>query len=162
MSTDIHTLTGESQRLFWNAWNQQREDQLGQVSLDQAALTEQWLAARVEKDLRILQPGWDAWVKSREDDEMRKQYALSLQAEAIANRRDREEQRQVQMLQLQLAGYQAGLFALWEVALFPPQGVAGFPVTVVVPARNSAQAMTAAKMRYPNYRVGPAAKVNRK
>lgn len=115
-----------------------------------------------EKDLKVLKPGWDDWLKAAEDDEMRQQYALSLQAEAVANRRNEEEQRQVQLLQLQLAGYQAGLFALWEVALFPPQGVAGMPVRVVVPGRDSRQAMVAAKAQYPNYRVGPAVKVSRK
>ena len=65
-------------------------------------------------------------------------------------------------LHFQLQGYQAGLFDLWEVAIFPPPNVAGMPMRIVVPANNSAQAATAAISQYPNYRVGPARKVPRR
>ena len=68
-------------------------------------------------------------------------------------------QKKVALRQLQLQGYDAGLFDLWEVALYPRRGM---PLSVVVPARNSDQASQAALAKYPNYRVGAVAKVRRR
>jgi len=49
---------------------------------------------------------------------------------------------------------------LWEVQLIP-QG-RGYPMAVVVPARDSRSAAQEAMRRNPGYRSGAAAKVNRR
>jgi len=114
-----------------------------------------------DDDRKILEPGWESWAKAEQDHAYREQRSLALQAEAIANRRYREEMRRVAMLQLQLQGYDAGLFDLWEVALYPANAP-GQALSVVVPARNSQQAAQEALAKHPGYRVGPIAKVSRK
>jgi len=65
-------------------------------------------------------------------------------------------------LQLELQGYDAGLFDLWEVRLIPAS-VPGIPQIVVVPGRNSREASVEAQRRYPGYMAaGPIAKVRRR
>ncbi|MFZ1933828.1 MAG: hypothetical protein WCB27_23765 [Thermoguttaceae bacterium] len=66
------------------------------------------------------------------------------------------------MMQLQMQGYQAGLFDLWEVRLVPGRGVASPPLSVVVPARDSRSAAVEAVRRNPGFTAGPVRKVSRK
>ena len=114
-----------------------------------------------DRDLEILEPGWEEWLAAEEDERAREQQSLSLQAQAAANRDRDQKKRQVAMLHLQLQGYDAGLFDLWEVALMPANG-RGAPLRVVVPGRDSRQAAAAAQAKHPNYRVGSVSKVSRK
>ena len=62
-------------------------------------------------------------------------------------------------MNLQLQGYNAGLYDLWEVTLIPARGNYGRPMKVVVPGTNSRQATQNALQRYPGARIGPIAKV---
>lgn len=114
-----------------------------------------------DADLEVLRPGWEQWVAAQDSERDKEHYSMSMRARANAERQKEAEQRQVAKLQLQLQGYQAGLFDLWEVAIFPGNGF-GMPMRVVVPARNSQQARVAAVMQYPGYRAGAAGKVSRK
>ena len=66
------------------------------------------------------------------------------------------------MMQLQMQGYQAGLFDLWEVRLVPGRSVASPPLSVVVPARDSRSAAVEAVRRNPGFTAGPVRKVSRK
>lgn len=45
------TIPLEDQRRFWNEWSKGRETALGEVSLDQAELTEAWMAGRSGLDV---------------------------------------------------------------------------------------------------------------
>lgn len=113
------------------------------------------------EDLKVLEPGWKEWLQSKNNERDREHYSMSMRAQLKASRKDEAERRQVAKLQLQLQGYQAGLFDLWEVVIFPPPNMRGMPMRIVVPGRNSAQARTAALTQYPGYRVGPTSKVIR-
>ncbi|MHB1036668.1 MAG: hypothetical protein ACYC35_15525 [Pirellulales bacterium] len=61
-----------------------------------------------------------------------------------------------------MTGYQARLFDLWEVRMFPKPGVASPPLTVVVPARDSRMAMIEALSRNPGAVVGAVGRVSRR
>lgn len=113
-------------------------------------------------DLNILQPGWDRWRAADKDRAKQEQESLLLQTQAQAYQQDRMANQQIAMMQLQMQGYEAGLFDLWEVRLIPGQGVAGPPLSVVVPARDSRSAAAEAVRRNPGYVPGSAAKVRRK
>ena len=115
-----------------------------------------------KQDLKVLQPGWDQWLALKNDNEQREQQSLYLRARSTAVQRQRSTDRRIAMLQLHLQGYDAGLFDLWEVAMYPPPNVRGIPVRVVVPGRNNQQAAANAIAKYPNYRVGAIAKVERR
>ena len=114
-----------------------------------------------DEDLKILQPGWEAWLAVQDDSSAQSRRSFELESQAQAYQQDRQAVRQVMQLQLQLQAYQAGLFDLWEVAMYPT--VPGYaPMIVVVPGRNSQQAQAAAIMQYPNYTAGPTSRVSRK
>lgn len=81
---------------------------------------------------------------------------LYLEAMARAYYKDRSDMRRIQRLQLQLQAYEAGLFDLWEVAIYPRNAR---PVVVVVPGEDSRQARVNAAKRYPGARIGAIAKV---
>jgi len=61
-----------------------------------------------------------------------------------------------------MQGYQAGLFDLWEVRLFPRPGVVSPPLSVVVPARDSRSAAAEAVARNPGFVAGPVGRVRRR
>ena len=85
-----------------------------------------------------------------------------MQAQAQAYQQDRAANQQIAMMQLQMQGYQAGLFDLWEVQLFPGRGVASPPFLVVVPARDSRSAAAEAVRLNPGFAAGAVSKVRRK
>lgn len=114
-----------------------------------------------EDDLKVLKPGWDRWVAAEEDREKKDQHDMELQAQAQAYQQDKMAQKQMMQMQLQLQAYQAGLFSLWEVQLYPGQNFNGQPVMVVVPGRNSDQAAAAAMAKYPGWTVGGVGQVIR-
>jgi hypothetical protein len=113
-------------------------------------------------DLKILQPGWQRWLAGEKDRAKQEQESFLLQTQAQAYQQDRMVNQQVAMLQLQMQGYQAGLFDLWEVCLFPGPGTVSSPLSVVVPARDSRSATTEAVRRNPGFVAGPVSKVRRK
>jgi hypothetical protein len=113
------------------------------------------------KDQEVLRSGWEQWLAAEKDQEQRDHHAFLLQAQAEANQRDREQFRHVMQLQLELQAYQAGLFNLWEVGMFPMTGNVGPPLTVVVPGRNSDEAAAAAMQRNPGYTIAGIAQVSR-
>jgi hypothetical protein len=114
-----------------------------------------------DEDLKVLQPGWVRWSAAEKQQAQHEQESLMLQAQAQAYQQDRRFQQQATVMQLELQAYDAGLFDLWEVSLFPGQGVTGAPKMVVVPARNSRAATIEAMQRNPGYVAGAAAKVGR-
>lgn len=117
-----------------------------------------------DADRAVLEPGWERWKAANPDSSAQETESLVLQHSAEAYQRDREaaQQQQVSQLQLQLLATAAGVVDMWQVLMLPPPGVAALPVSVVVPARGSADAMIQAKNQYPNYQVGPARRLNRR
>lgn len=115
-----------------------------------------------EDDRKILQPGWERWLKAEKDRDGRDQESFLLQKQAEAYQQDRLMNQQIAMMQLQMQGYEAGLFDLWEVCLLPGPGVSSPPLSVVVPARDSRSAVVEAIRRNPGFVAGPVSKVKRK
>ncbi|MHB1036902.1 MAG: SHD1 domain-containing protein [Pirellulales bacterium] len=114
------------------------------------------------EDLKILQPGWDRWLAANQDQAKQQQESFLLATQAQAYQQDRAMNQQIALMQLQMEGYQAGLFDLWEVRMFPKPGVASPPLTVVVPARDSRTATMEAVSRNPGFVAGPVSRVSRK
>lgn len=115
-----------------------------------------------DKALAALKPGWDEWASQHATFEQQQESELRLQTQAQAFQENSAETNQLLKLQLQMQAYGAGLFALWEVMLYPGPGVGGWPLYVVVPGRNSMQAGEAALAQNPGYTLGPIARVQRK
>ncbi len=122
-----------------------------------------------KKDQAILNPGLQKFIasveaKDRENAQRLKEqseYNLQLKAQAAAREREKAQFRNFARLQLQLQGYSGGLFDMWEVQLYPPNRY-GYPVYLVVPARDSRQASNAALRKYPKFKVGSVKKVRRR
>ena len=112
-----------------------------------------------DEDRKALQPGWEEWLKADEEDKAEKQRELELRAQAMQSRRDQKAAVNMSRLQLQLQGYDAGLYDLWRVYLVYPNGRR---ISVVVPGRSSAEAMQAAAQKYPGLQFGGVAKINRR
>lgn len=111
-----------------------------------------------ETDLTLLEPGWERWLKAKEDKaaKERETFLLTAQARAYeAQRQQSEQTQQIALLQLGLLATAVGALELWEVGLEPAPGVGGYPLSVIVPGRNSQAAMLAAMQRYPGYVAGP-------
>lgn len=117
-----------------------------------------------EADQEALKPGWERWLAANDDTAKREQEAFMLQAQTQAASAAAQQQqiRQILQLQLQLQAYDAGLFDLWEVALYPRPGVAAYPMYVVVPGRNSEEAVAVALQNNPGYVSMEVAKVRRR
>ena len=115
-----------------------------------------------EADLEVLRPGWERWLAAKDSYEQQEQQSFLLRSQAQAYDEQQKQMMHIAQLQLQVQAYDAGFFDLWEVALYPPRGSNGMPLSVVVPGRNSQQASTAALQQYPNYAVGAIAKVLRR
>jgi len=93
-----------------------------------------------KKDQDVLKPGWQEWVAAKEDEEKKQQAALKVRSLANAYQRDRNETRQIEMLNVA-----KDWFDLWEVGL----AVNGEMTSVVVPGRNSTQAAAGALAKFP-------------
>jgi len=122
-----------------------------------------------DKDAAMLKPGLDEWLAMHEaekDEQKRAKYqaemSLRLQAQMLSNEREKAFDRKIARLQLQLQAFDSGLVDLWEVSMVPQRGARGYPVNVVVPARDSRQASALAQARYRNYRISAVVKVIRK
>ncbi|MBU6386020.1 MAG: hypothetical protein KGS49_08800 [Planctomycetes bacterium] len=119
-----------------------------------------------DTELTVLQPQWDEWLAAnqaaKEDEETKRQQSLYLQSQAAAyqqsvqqNQAYQQEMMQIARMQLQMQAVAAGVFSMWEVYLYPPAGVAAYPISVVVNARNSFDAANIASANNPGYVVGP-------
>jgi hypothetical protein len=113
-----------------------------------------------EKDLQVLEPGWQQWLAAHQHDQ-RDEHAFMLQTLAAAYQQGRQADRQIARMQLAFEAVEAGVGSLWEVTLYPQNRNSGPPLWVVVPARNSAQAQNAALSRNPGYVIGPVRRVSR-
>ncbi len=114
-----------------------------------------------DDDLKVLKLGYDEWlaVHNRNEFDAEDERAFLLRSLAAARQRDSQVQRQIAMLQLQMQAVQTGLTSLWEVTLYPAAGRGGRPQWVVVPGRDSRQAVAAALQQHPGYVVGPVRRV---
>lgn len=113
-----------------------------------------------EDDLKVLEPGWERWLASHEEIEKRHQEDFMVQAQAEAYQRDRQANQQIAAMQLLLSAVDAGVTDLWEVYLQPQAGVAAPPQIVVVPGRNSREAVAFALSKNPGYVAGPVKKLD--
>jgi hypothetical protein len=97
---------------------------------------------------------------------MQKQHALYMQSQANDYQQNIQNQlaiqNQIGIAQLQMLAVASGVVDLWEVYLQPRPGVMGYPITVVVPAMNSAQASAEAVNRNPGYVPGPMRRIPRR
>jgi hypothetical protein len=113
-----------------------------------------------DEDLNVLKPGWDEWLAAHKDDYYQQaDHALMIQSLAAARQHDQAVQREIALMQLNLQAVQAGLTSLWEVTLYPGRGNAGPPLWVVMPGRNSQQAIAGALSQNPGYVAGPVRRV---
>ncbi len=114
-----------------------------------------------EQDQKVLKPGWEAWLKDREDIEQQNEHSLRLQSQAAAYQQDQQLQRQVALMSLNMQAIQAGLTSAWEVTLYPARGNPSPPRWVVTMGRNSEIATQAALRQNPGYVSGPVRRVSR-
>lgn len=115
-----------------------------------------------ENDLKALQPGWEAWKASADDEAKQAQQDFLVRQEAMYYQQAREREarhEQMEVLKLNLLGAATGLTQIWEVALIPGPGVWGRPTTVIVSARDSLTATRIALQHHPGYVAGPVRKV---
>ena len=95
----------------------------------------------------------------RSEAERQRQHDLYVQSHAAAYQQNQQEMMQIAKLQLLMNSVSAGATDLWEVYMYPGRGVYGYPISVVVPGRNSDQASQLAMQKNPGYVVGPIRKV---
>jgi hypothetical protein len=117
-----------------------------------------------DDDLKVMQPGWKQWLVAHQADEKAQadseREALLLQTQTEAYQRDREADRSLRMVELGLLAVNAGMTAVWEVELYPPDG--GYGRSVIVTARDSLTATQQALAQFPNCTVGPVVRVSRR
>lgn len=111
-----------------------------------------------EENRKLLEPGWQAWKASEEDNSRRERESFLVQQEALQyqmqQRQQQAQYQQMEMLKLNLLGAAVGVTDIWEVGLIPRPGVYGRPTSVVVSAPNSAAASQIALRQYPGYVIG--------
>jgi hypothetical protein len=119
-----------------------------------------------ESVLERLKPSYEQWQSDRkatmsadEQAERQRQHDLYVQSHAAAYQQNQQEMMQIAKLQLLMNSVSAGATDLWEVYMYPGRGVYGYPISVVVPGRNSDQASQLAMQKNPGYVVGPIRKV---
>jgi hypothetical protein len=119
-----------------------------------------------ESVLDRLKPAYEQWqsdmkatMSAEEQSERQRQHDLYVQSHAAAYQQHQQEMMQIAKLQLLMNSVSAGATDLWEVYMYPGPGVFGYPVSVVVPGRNSDQASQLAMQKNPGYVVGPVRKV---
>jgi hypothetical protein len=115
-----------------------------------------------DQDQKLLRPGWERWLAADKNRAKKEQESFLLQSQAQAYHEDQTTNQQIALMQLQMQAYQAGMFDLWEVELFPGPQVASSPLMVVVPARDSRAAAAEAVRLNPGFVAGAVAKVRRK
>jgi hypothetical protein len=122
------------------------------------------------EDLKVLHPGWEAWLAANHGQEYEQQEEQSflLESAAAARQANDQVQRQIALMQLNLQAYratldavQSGVVSLWEMTLYPAQGTAGPPLWVVVPGRTNIDATQQALAQHPGYISGAVRRINR-
>jgi hypothetical protein len=113
-----------------------------------------------EEDRQVLEPGWQRWLAAHQEEERRRNEDFLVAAQAQAYQQDRANNQQIAQMQLLLQAVEAGVVDLWEVYLQPGRGVAAQPQFVVVPARDSRQAVQTALAKNPGFVAGPVRRVN--
>jgi hypothetical protein len=113
-----------------------------------------------DKDRQLLEAGYKQWLEVKDDHDQRDDHAFRLESLAAEYSRDRQMDRQIGLMQLNLQGIAAGVTSAWEVALYPVPGNANPPRWVVVTGRNSAQAQAAAVAQNPGFVAGSARRVS--
>jgi hypothetical protein len=119
-----------------------------------------------ERDLQAIRPSWEQWSATKADAEEKREHSLYLQSQAVQYQQNVQNQlaaqQQMAVAQLQMLAVSTGATDLWEVYMYPGQGVMGYPINVVVTARDSSQASNQAIARNPGYVVGPVKKLSRR
>jgi hypothetical protein len=114
-----------------------------------------------EQDQRILKRGFRQWEQVRDDYDRADDHAFRLRSMAATYEQDRQTDRQIAMMNLNMQAIQAGLTSAWEVTLYPRPGNMMPPRWVVVNGRNSAQAIQNALQQNPGFVAGPVRRVSR-
>ncbi|MCU0717182.1 MAG: hypothetical protein MUD03_13750 [Pirellula sp.] len=116
---------------------------------------------------KVLQPSYEQWKSERQQQraeeqevESQRQNDLYLQSQAMAMQQQQQEMMKIAKLQLLMTSVAAGVTDMWEVYLYPPNGMFGYPISVVVPARNSADASAIALQRNPGFVLGPVRRIS--
>lgn len=107
-----------------------------------------------EKDLKVLQPGWQAWAAAEKNAEAQESMSAMAKAQANEYQKNKEIEQKIMMFNAAKDWYD-----LWEVSLTAPDGTRS---SVVVPARDSRAASQAALQQCPQCQVGPVAKIRRR
>ena len=119
-----------------------------------------------DEELKAIRPSWEQWSAAKSDDDQKREHSLYLQSQASNFQQSVPNQLAVQnqlaVAQLQMMAVSTGALDLWEVYMYPGDGVMGYPVNVVVSARDSSQASYQAASRNPGYVVGPVKKLSRR
>lgn len=115
-----------------------------------------------DKDLAVLERGWEEWLAASGDYQSQADTSLDLQSMAAAYHQDAADRRRIAQLQLGMQAVEAGVTSLWEVTLYPGPGVGGPPLWVVAPGRDSRTAQQNALANNPGYAVGPVRRVSRR
>ena len=88
-------------------------------------------------------------------------HSLHLQSLAAAYQQDRQVNRQIAMMNLNMQAIQSGLTSAWEVTLYPVAGNPYPPRWVVTMGRNSEIATQIALQQNPGFLAGPVRRVSR-
>lgn len=106
----------------------------------------------------ILEEGWAAWKHeaTKEEEKQRQSFLAQAQADALqrAQLQQAEVNQKIQMMQLEMLAVNAGVTRIWEVQLIPRPGVPARPMSVVVNANSSLEAVNKAAEKYPAFTTG--------
>lgn len=114
-----------------------------------------------DDDLLFLRPGWEQWKAGNASEETRQREDFLLQVQAEQYQLDREQTRQIQMMQMQYMAVATGITRIWEVQLFPAPGVFARPLAVMVNARDNVEAQQIAMANYPGFIAGTIRRISR-
>lgn len=115
-----------------------------------------------DEDLEVLRPGWEAWLAAAGEYDTQQDRSFELQSLAAAYKQDADQRQQIARLQLGMQAVEAGMTSIWEVTLYPGPGVAGPPLWVLSPGRDSRTAGQGALANNPGYTLGPVRRVSRR
>ncbi|MBL8812725.1 MAG: hypothetical protein JNM43_21345 [Planctomycetaceae bacterium] len=103
----------------------------------------------------ILEEGWSTWKHeaTKEAEKERQSFLAQAQANALQQQQQEANQR-IQMMQLEMLAVNAGITRIWEVQLIPKPGVPARPMSVVVSANSSLEAVNQAAAKYPGFTTG--------
>ena len=114
-----------------------------------------------DADRKLLKDGWADWLARQSDFDKRDDIAFRLEAFTSAHLQNQKLQREIALIDLNLQAVRAGLTSIWEVTLYPDFGNPHPPIWVLMPGRNSDQAIAGALLNYPGFVVGAVRRVSR-